>query len=266
VAVGLNVLAGTTALLISRLTSETVLVSSRNAGENAGAPPDRHLTFLLVAFGVVGATAMAYEICWARLLATILGSSTYAFTLMLGTFLGGIVLGSIVFEHWLRRTEGARLSNFAWTQTLTAVAALLFLIFFQQLPRVVPPLLRATHQSFGGLVLAQFVTSALAMLPAAALFGFNFPLVALLTSGGDSTDTGHARGVGRAYAANTLGAIVGALATGFWLIPGLGSFRVVALAAGVNLLVALAVMARTDAPERQLARAVAINIALLAFV
>jgi hypothetical protein len=43
--------------------------------------------FLLLAFGIVGATAMSYEISWARLLGTILGSSTYAFTLMLSTFL-----------------------------------------------------------------------------------------------------------------------------------------------------------------------------------
>ncbi len=266
VAVGLNVLAGTTALVLSRLAPEIVLASSTRAEGSAGARPQQQLTFLLTGFGVVGATAMAYEIGWARLLATILGSSTYAFTLMLGTFLTGIVLGSIVFECWLGRSHEARLSNFAWTQTLTAVAALSFLIFFRQLPRVVPPLLRATHQSFGRLVLAQFVTSALAMLPAAVLFGFNFPLVALLIAGRDSTDPGHARGVGRAYAANTLGAIAGAVATGFWLVPRLGSFRVVALAAGVNLLLALRVIARADAPERRLARAVAINIALLASI
>jgi len=46
---------------------------------------------------------MAYEIGWTRLLSTQLGSSTYAFTLMLATFLAGIVFGSAIFERWNRR-------------------------------------------------------------------------------------------------------------------------------------------------------------------
>ena len=66
--------------------------------------------------------------------------------------------------------------TFALTQTLTALAALAFLIFFPRLIEVLPPILRATHESFRGLVLAQFATSALAMLPTAVVFGFNFPL------------------------------------------------------------------------------------------
>ena len=45
--------------------------------------------------------------------------------------------------------------------------------------------------------------------------------------------------VGGLYAANTLGAIVGAAATGFLLVPWLGSFRTVALAAAANVLLAV---------------------------
>jgi len=48
------------------------------------------------------------------------------------------------------------------------------------------------------------------------------------------------------YAANTLGAIVGSLITGFWLVPWLGSFRVIAAAAGVNLLLAVALEFRSS--------------------
>jgi len=119
---------------------------------------------------------------------------------------------------------------------------------------VVPPLLRATHQTFGGLVLAQFVTSALAMLPVAIVFGFNFPAVTLLIARHTESSRGHAAAVGRAYAANTLGAIVGATATGFWLVPRLGSFRVVALAAMVNLLLA-AILEMRSTPRRLAAAA-----------
>ena len=78
---------------------------------------------------------------------------------------------------------------------------------------MLPPILRATHESFRGLVLAQFVTSALAMLPTALVFGFNFPAVVLLIAGPpEPRESGAGRTVGRAYAWNTLGAIVGAIA------------------------------------------------------
>ena len=51
------------------------------------------------------------------------------------------------------------------------------------------------------------------MLPAAIIFGFNFPAVVLLFTGGTNThsSSGYSSIVGRAYAANTLGAIAGAI-------------------------------------------------------
>ncbi len=259
-----NVLAGTVALLLSRFLPQSQPNAAPTPAANTLlAAPQRPSTFLLTCFATVGATAMAYEIGWTRLLATILGSSTYAFTLMLATFLGGLVLGTLFFEVWLKRGHGVGSRTFSLTQTLTALAALVFLVFFQQLPRVVPPLLRATHESFAGLVLAQFVTSALAMLPAAIAFGFNFPAVALLIAGRRDSSVGQATAVGRAYAANTLGAILGATLTGFWLVPRLGSFRVVGLAAGVNLLLAALLELRSAARSPL---AVATNVALAAAV
>jgi predicted Zn-dependent protease len=100
-------------------------------------------------------------------------------------------------------------------------------------------MLRATHESFRGLVLAQFFASALAMLPTAIVFGFNFPAVVVLIAGGKSElGGGTGAAVGRAYAWNTLGAIAGALGAGFWLMPRVGSFHLLAMTATVNLLLA----------------------------
>ncbi|HET6142493.1 MAG TPA: fused MFS/spermidine synthase [Candidatus Acidoferrales bacterium] len=245
IAVALNLVAGSLAFLISR--EENFAPPSVDAPFceeeiiSRSAPPFGPSIFLLASFAVVGATAMSYEIGWTRLLSTQLGSSTYAFTLMLGTFLTGIVLGSALFEKWNRRREPSA-TTFAVTQTLTASAALAFLVFFSHLIEVLPPILRATHESFRGLVLAQFVTSALAMLPAAVVFGFNFPTVVVLIAGGKSESGGSTgAAVGRAYAWNTLGAIVGALAAGFWLMPRIGSFHLLAATAAVNLVVATAI-------------------------
>jgi spermidine synthase len=142
---------------------------------------------LFAAFGLVGGTAISYEIAWARLLATTLGSSTYAFTLMLATFLLGIALGSMLYERWSARHKPT-LTTFARTQTFTSVAVLLFLVFFRELPRVLPPILKVTHRSFSGLVLGQLLAAGLAMLPATIVFGFNFPVVVALIAGSQNED------------------------------------------------------------------------------
>jgi spermidine synthase len=242
IAVALNLIAGASAFRLSREEIKAspairLLISEKDELPSTFTPSK----FLLVSFALVGATAMSYEIGWTRLLSTQLGSSTYAFTLMLGTFLTGIVLGSALFDKWNRRHEPSAMT-FAVTQTLTALAALVFLVFFTHLIEVLPPILRATHESFRGLVLAQFVTSALAMLPTAVVFGFNFPAVVLLIAGSKSQEEQSAgAAVGRAYAWNTLGAIVGAIAAGFWLMPRLGSFHLLAVTACLNLVLAASI-------------------------
>ena len=244
-AAALNVFAGVLALLLDRrFTPAERAVPSAEARVE---PP----RFLLGCFAAVGATAMAYEVGWTRLLATMLGSSTYAFTLMLATFLLGIVGGSWLFEKWWRRGGEVSTHTFATTQTLTALAGLLFIVYLQQLPRLVPPLLKSTGLSFGGLILAQLVTAAAAMLPAATVFGFNFPAVTALIARRAGVGS-YAANVGFAYAANTLGAIAGVTATGFWLMPWLGAFRLLALTTAVNLALALLLELRA-APRRPLA-------------
>jgi spermidine synthase len=273
IAVALNVAAAALALRLARgeaapRPSQSKFSSSTTA--QVSPDPDSktrsvHNKFLLFCFAMVGATAMSYEIGWTRLLATQLGSSTYAFTLMLGTFLTGIVLGSILFERWSRRHEPGSMT-FAVTQTLTALAALLFLVFFARLIEILPPILRATHESFGGLVLAQFVTSALAMLPTAIVFGFNFPAVVVLIAGTNSHAGSAERSaaVGRSYAWNTLGAILGAIASGFWLMPRLGSFHLLAATAGVNLALAGGISVASAQPAPRKLLAVAANLVLIA--
>jgi spermidine synthase len=205
-----------------------------------------HSAFPLVAFAVVGLTAMVYEVAWSRLLATMLTSSTYAFTLMLATFLLGIVLGSFLFEWWVAHRKRVTQGTFATTQLLTAVAALLFLVFFQEFPELATAVLRSTDVSFPGMLLAQFAASALAMLPAAVIFGFNFPVATLLIAGTRPNAESSGAAVGRAYAANTVGAIAGAAATGFLLVPWLGSFRTVAFAAAANAALGLLLELRSE--------------------
>lgn len=254
-AVGLNLLAAMIAFCVGRRARAPGVGGSPEAVLRHHAEPTGVVTtkeqrpvFLLIAFAFVGATAISYEIAWARLLGTILGSSTYAFTLMLATFLAGMVLGSMLYERWAA-SRAVTLRTFAHTQTFTAIAALMFLIFFRELPTVVPPILRATHQSFSGLVLAQFVVCAVAMIPVTIVFGFNFPAVATLITISRHRENQSGQAVGLAYAANTSGAIFAALVTGFFLVPRVGCFRVAALTAALNALLAAILLFRSTPPR-----------------
>jgi spermidine synthase len=262
-AVLLNIASGVIALR-SPKTSPAAPAARRSPAPAAASPPAHpsSASFLLLAFAVVGCTAFAYEIAWTRLLAITLGSSTYAFTLMLAAFLAGTVIGSILFQRFASRTHPLSLATFSSTQAWTGIAAVSSLLFFHWIPSVVPPLLQATHQAFGGLILAQFITSALAILPVAIVFGFNFPAVIVLIEDMAAPGAANSAVIGRAYGANTFGAIVGALATGFWLVPSLGSFRAIATIAAINLL--LAVILGLRASSKSLPR-LATNALCLAF-
>jgi spermidine synthase len=244
----LNIVAGLIAHSIARSAA-----IAPNATASSAKPPSTtqevalaSSIFLLCLFAVVGGTALAYEIAWTRLLVITVGSSTYAFTLMLGTFLMGSVIGSILFQRHSARSRGVSLATFSRTQTWTGAVALASLILFPRIASLVPLILRVTHQTFGGLVLAQFLTSALTVLPIAIVFGFNFPAVVVLIGRTGRADSGESATVGKAYAANTLGAIVGSLLTGFWLVSWQGNFRVVAFTAGMNLLLAVVLELRSS--------------------
>jgi spermidine synthase len=240
-----NLLAGSLALTCARrLTGPRPESPVKEAAHGSASSVVRTPTFLLVAFAVVGATSMAYEISWTRLLSTTLGSSTYAFTIMLATFLAGIALGSRLFEARAARSKVVSVATFAKTQIYIGLGGMIFLPLYGRMPAFAWWMVSATHKEFSGLLLTQFVVCGLAMLPAALVFGFNFPAVTALISGVEKLESTHSAGVGRACAANTLGAILGSVATGFWLVPWLGSFRVVAFTAAVNLLLAVYLLTR----------------------
>jgi len=252
-AVVANALAGLIALCVpdENRNAPAVKVSPAKVTADAGIPRQMTPRFLLFLFAAVGGTAFAYEVAWTRLLAITIGSSTYAFTLMLAAFLVGIAIGSALFHRFSQNSGRLSMATFSRAQTGIGVAALSSVALFPWMAAVAPMLERETDRTFGGLILTQFVVSALALLPTAIILGFNFPLVVVLLDRCGRRRTGDSVTVAKAYAANTVGCIVGALVTGFWLVPWLGSFRVIAAAAGVNLLLALVVDLRRS--ERRIA-------------
>jgi len=175
------------------------------------------------AFVLSGACALGYEILWGRWLATVLGSSALAIAVVLASYMGGQALGA-----WGAGQLSSRLMRPLRTYVGVEVGLGLFALLF---PSLVSGVLGLPGELRVGLAVA------LLFVPT-VLLGATVPLVlawserALLPAGAT---------LARLYGLNTLGAFVGCVAAGFWLIPELGLRATNALAAGGNFTIAAAI-------------------------
>jgi spermidine synthase len=175
-------------------------------------------TLVLVAYALSGAVAMGLEVFFSRALAIVLGSSVYSFTLVLVVFLFGLSAGAALAARSAARTAHPVAALAALFLALAA-AILLSHALIDWLPWLLLALLEATHLGIGAILTIHALIAGLVILPIALGLGAVMPLVMRATVG-DLDRLG--RDVGRAYAANTVGAIAGALAAGFVALPWLG--------------------------------------------
>ncbi|OGX29360.1 MAG: hypothetical protein A3B78_01355 [Omnitrophica WOR_2 bacterium RIFCSPHIGHO2_02_FULL_67_20] len=205
--------------------------SQREAGASAEVPGAARWLFL--AFGLSGFSAMVYEVAWTRALSLVVGSSTYAFCIMLATFLGGMALGSGLARRHLRRAAGT-IGFFIAVELALGAYGLISIPLFSQLPEWLVTLWPLNH-SFTAISWLQFSLCSFAMLMPTLLMGVLFPVVSdLLTS----RFARLGQRLGNAYAINTLGGIAGSFLSGFVLIPRWGLPWAIVCAALVNLLAA----------------------------
>ena len=191
--------------------------------------------YVVIAFAISGALALAAEVAWTRALTQIIGSSTYAFSLILCAFLAGIALGSLALERWRARHD-ASVWGFAVAQAAIAAGAALVLPVFVRLPDLQ---LRAFARvrDMDAVLALQFGLCVLVVLLPTLAMGATFPLAAGIATRG-RRDVGAA--VGRLYAGNTLGGIAGSILAGFVLLPQWGTQRTLAVLVAGNLALAAA--------------------------
>lgn len=262
--IGIGVLTWTLDHHLKRLEGEEATAVSPEVPEVSAPLVGRQVLVAVAAFTVSGAVSMVYEIAWTRVLALIVGSSVYAFSTMLTTFLIGLAAGSLAFSRWTRRRP-VTLAMLGVLELGIGAAAFVLLPAFETLPSLVLGIFRGFSLSFEALLVAQFAVSLLVMLPPTLLLGATFPcVVALCTPRMDALGTT----VGHIYALNTLGAIVGSLVTGFFLIQVLGTQQTLLLAIAINLGLGafLVTLGAHRGPLRLAAGGVAAALVLLALV
>ncbi|HET9234902.1 MAG TPA: fused MFS/spermidine synthase, partial [Candidatus Eisenbacteria bacterium] len=185
---------------------------------------------VLLVYAASGFAALAYEVAWTKTLSMVLGSTNYAFTSMLTTFLLGLSLGSFVFGRIADRTKRPE-TLLALVQLGIPLTALATIPILGALPQLFVNGFQNLQYSWTGLELYRMLLAAMTMFLPTVLMGATFPLVTRLYVGRE--DTGSR--LGRLYAANTVGAILGSFLTGFLLLPWIGRQNSILAATFVNL-------------------------------
>ena len=218
---------------------ETAMRTGAAATLPGAAPPPTPpvpVTFILLAASVVGFAFLLMELVWYRMLAPLLGGSTYTFGLILAIALLGIGIGGLLYAAG-RAPRQPTLLAFANTCGLEALCIVLPYAAGDRVALLTLMVQPPDAAAFVRVVLGWVLVTTVVVLPAAVVAGYQFPLLVALLGKGER----HVgRDVGSAYACNTLGAIGGSLAGGFGLLPLLSATGTWAAVVGLLSSLALA--------------------------
>ncbi len=188
------------------------------------------VTVLFFASGVV---ALAYEVVWVRALGLVVGSSLWAATAVVAAYMGGMALGGALVARWAGRLRH-HLRLYGAAEAAAAAVALATAPALPVLERIAAGLGPEPLAGWGLPLVGRFALAwAFLAVPTIAM-GATLPLlVARVGQGGPLAGR-----VGRLYAANTVGAVVGAVLAGFVALPALGERATLAAFACLGVLVA----------------------------
>jgi spermidine synthase len=261
VAVVINFVVAGLAFMVASRTSATVI----EPDEDDVLPPvaARGAGLVYVVIALSGLTALGAQVVWTRQLSLLFGATTYTFSLILAVFLSGLGIGSSVGAALARNLRNPRLA-LGWVQL-----GLCLTIFWgayatsESLPMW--PINPSIADSPSLNIQLDLMRAIWVMLPGAILWGASFPL-ALAGVAGPGQDTGLL--VGGVYAANTVGAIVGALLTALVLVGNFGTQaaqQVLVCVAGIGGAM-LVVSSGTGASRRPAFRAALVGAVLVGVV
>lgn len=203
----------------------------RVRAEEAMAQPDSRLPrsakIILLLYGISAFAAMSSEMGWIRALVLSIGSSTYAYTIVLGVYIAGLGLGSALAARYL----GAR--AFGALQMLAALACLLVLHLLGRLPEFFGRVFHDRVTSLATFSWTALLSTGVALLPPTVLVGACYP-VAVRWLG---TYAGPSRASGLLLAAATAGSMLGALLASFFSIPWVGVQGTLAMALFLHAIV-----------------------------
>jgi spermidine synthase len=217
-AVGINVAVASLALLIAQWTPHRASEAPAEAAPSRALAISSEAKLVYVTIALSGLTALGAEVVWTRLLSLLFGATAYTFSMILAVFLTGLGIGSSLGSALARGAANPRMA-LGWCQ-VGICAALAWAAYATGTSLPFWPINPSISTSLVFTFQLDLMRAIFVMLPGAILWGASFPLaLAAVASRGQDP----ARLVGGVYAANTVGAIVGALVTSLGLVGTVGS-------------------------------------------
>jgi spermidine synthase len=186
-------------------------------------------------FFLSGATSLLFEVLWSRQFVTVFGNSCYAISIVLCAYMAGIGLGGLLGGR-LADSVTRRTLAFALVQVTVALCALAIPPMLDWMRFLVPILPALSPHSLLVSTLVRFALSFAILVVPCFLMGTTLPLLVRVVADSDKTIGSR---IGLLYCVNTLGAALGCLAGGFWMIGTFGLRGTNQLAVGVNFLIAI---------------------------
>jgi len=196
---------------------------------------DRVVPLLLMAAS--GFAGLGYQIVWTQQCALWLGHEAAAVLAVVAAFFGGLALGALVLGRRIEESQrpvrwyaGCECVIAAWSLVL-ALAMSPFSAWIVHVTGVQPsPTWQWTVAFIGTFVL---------LLPATACMGATIPAMERVVARWSVSTHGGSRSIAAMYASNTFGAVVGVLASAFWMVPELGLTRTAGVCISLNVLCAV---------------------------
>ncbi len=208
---------------------------------------DASYRWVLWGIGVSGFCALGYEVLWTRMLSLVVGTSVYSFAIMLVAFLAGIGLGSQAYglaQSLWGRAPSKSVIGFGLTQIAIGLSALAVTVLMRDLPthaaRWQGMFSGISATEFGRRLAASFLVAFGTMFVPAFFMGVAFPLAGAI---GARHRGSRGAAVGEVLTSNTIGAILGAAASGFVLVYAFGIERSLQMLVVLNLGVGAIVVA-----------------------
>lgn len=204
----------------------------------------RGIFFVMVFFS--GFAGLLYQILWMRQLGLLLGNTSHAAAITLGMFFFGLAMGS-----WFWGNRSARLPNllrtYAWLEVGIGISGLLFLIVLNYFHSIYPIIYQAVGPG-ANLLMLKCLLTLLIVFPPSFFMGGTIPVLGHFLI---RTQATFGTTAAKIYGINTIGAAVGAFATGFFLIILLGFKMTCFLGVFISLAIALVSFIFARKPELQ---------------
>lgn len=215
--------------------------------------------WLLIIFAVSGTAALVYEITWIRPLSLIFGTTIYAVSTIVASFILGLALGSWVGGKYTDRMKNP-LKIFAYLQIGVGVYGIALLPIFGILPDVYLFFYDLTYPNLPIFMFLQVTMAMSVILIPATMMGTTLPL--LFRSYSKEFDT-IGRDVGKLDASNSIGAVIGTLAAGFIMIPFLGIQNTIIIVAIVNIGLGIIILVSKKLVSKKFLLLIIISVGLL---